>query len=70
MIIHLIYKFNSKGKEIKIYLIPAHVGIEFNELMDISTKEAAVTGINVQLSLSIGDSTTMWRKNIFKKCWK
>lgn len=68
-ILYLIHKLKSKDKEIKLFWIPAHVGIEFNELVDKSAKEAAVTGVDVQLSLPISDSKTLWKENLFKKFW-
>lgn len=54
---------NFKDKEIKICWKPAYVDIEFNELVNVSAKEAAVTGTDVQFSLPIGDPKTMWREN-------
>jgi len=40
-IIYSTYKLSLKGKEIKFYWIPAHVGIEHNENADELTRDVA-----------------------------
>jgi len=58
-IIQSIYKLYSINKEIKLFWIPAHVGIECNELVDKLAKEAAISGVDVQLPLPISDAKTL-----------
>lgn len=61
---NLLKILQDEGKTVKLFWIPAHVGIAGNELADITAKEAPMTGRDTQLGLPIADFTSMWKATL------
>lgn len=59
----LLKTMSDKGKKVQFYWIPAHKGIEYNEIVDIKAKESAVSGRDTQILAPSSDWKTVWKKN-------
>lgn len=61
----LLYDLELLGKELSLFWIPAHVGIESNELTDLVAKNAAIFGRDTPFLLPHSDLQALWKEKLF-----
>ena len=60
-------KLNQKNKKIKLYWIPAHCGINGNEMADSLAKQAIQHGIDSQVSIPVREFKCTWKDSLYIK---
>ncbi|CAD6239337.1 GSCOCG00012550001-RA-CDS, partial [Cotesia congregata] len=70
-IIHVIkdqlQRLSLMNKKVKFYWIPAHMGIEYNEMVDKTAKESALIGIDSHILIPASDLKAIWKVKIKNK---
>ncbi|XP_011345609.2 uncharacterized protein LOC105284070 [Ooceraea biroi] len=64
-IINLVQNLLQNGRQVTIYWIPAHVGIQYNELADTLAKNAIRTGTDTDLLIPAQDIKAHWKEKMF-----
>lgn len=64
-ILHLLWKLERRGKRVMLYWIPAHVGIEGNERVDLAAREALRNGRDTELFLPYSDFRSLWSEKLY-----
>lgn len=60
-----IVELQQAGKQVSLYWIPAHVGIQVNEKADREAREACISGADTDLLLPGSDFRAGWKEELF-----
>lgn len=61
----LLFELKQLGKDVQLVWIPAHVGIEGNEMANSAAKDAVTIGTDTQFLLPYSDFKSLWKEKLF-----
>lgn len=62
-----IYSLSKNGKKVELFWVPAHVGIRYNEMVDLAAKDNIKSGIDTQMLIPKDDFKAMWKQDMFSE---